>query len=147
MLHFMVTAVPGESQMKVFGGAEIREDSLKKKLLYAAITGICYVLIYGISRQYFEIGQQYYMYTPSWTARNVLWLAALISVIPSFFGCYRFSIITLTGYILGVIAGELLGGFQSDIPPQYLHHGWIIWGVVYISSAIIGIKTEKLVKQ
>ncbi len=143
----VVTAVPGESQMKVFGGAEIREDSLKKKLLYAVITGICYMLIYGISRQYFDIGQQYYMYTPSWTARNVLWLAALISVTPSLFGYYHFSIITLAGYILGVIAGELLGGFQSDIPPQYLHYGWIIWGVVYISSAIIGIKTEKLVKR
>ncbi len=87
------------------------------------------------------------MYTPSWTARNVLWLAALISVTPSLFGYYHFSIITLAGYILGVIAGELLGGFQSDIPPQYLHHGWIIWGVVYILSAIIGIISEKLVER
>ncbi len=101
------------------------------------------MLIYGISRHYFDIGQQFYMYTPSWTARNVIWIAALISVIPSFFGNYRFSIITLAGYILGVIAGEVFGGFQSDIPPEYLHYGWVIWGAVYISSAIIGILVEK----
>ncbi len=121
----------------------MRGDSLKKKLLYAAITGICYMLIYIISRHYFDIGQQYYMYTPSWTVRNVIWFAALISVIPSFFGYYRFSIITLAGYILGVIAGEMFGGFQSDIPPEYLHYGWVIWGAVYISSAAIGILAEK----
>ncbi len=121
----------------------MRGDSWKKKLLYAAITGICYMLIYIISRHYLDIGQQHYMYTPSWTARNVIWFAALISVIPSFFGYYRFSIITLAGYILGVIAGEMFGGFQSDIPPEYLHYGWVIWGAVYISSAAIGILVEK----
>jgi len=103
-----------------------------------------YVLIYAISRHYFDIGQQFYMYTPSWAARNVLWLAALISAVPSFFGYYRFSIITLAGYILGVIAGEIFGGFQSDIPPVYPHYGWIIWGAVYISAAIIGIMVEKI---
>ncbi len=121
----------------------IREDKLKRKLFYAVITGMCYVILYGICRHFFDIGQQYYMYTPSWTLRNVLWFAALISVIPSLFGNYRFSIITLAGYILGVIAGEMFGGFKSDIPPQYLHYGWMIWGSVYISSIIIGILVEK----
>jgi len=122
---------------------KFRNNGLKKRLLYAAITGMVYVLIYIISRHYFDIGQQFYMYTPSWTARNVLWLAALISAVPSFFGHYRFSMITLAGYILGVIAGELFGGFRSDIPPEYLHYGWLIWTAVYISTAIIGILVEK----
>jgi len=101
-----------------------------------------YVLLYFISRYFFDIGQQFYMYTPSWAARNVLWLAALISAVPSFFGYYRFSIITLAGYILGVIAGEMFGGFHSDIPPEYPHYGWIIWGAVYILAAIVGILVE-----
>ncbi len=114
--------------------------------VYAVITGLCYIAIYVISRYFFDIGQQFYMYTPSWTARNVLWLAALISVVPSFFGNYRFSIITLAGYILGVIAGELFGGFKSDNPPEYLHYGWLIWGSVYISAVIIGILVEISVK-
>jgi len=104
--------------------------SLKKKLLYAVTTGMVYLLLYLISRNYFDIGQQFYMYTFSWTARNVLWFAAMISVIPSLFGYYRFSLITLAGYISGVIAGELFGGFQSDIPPEYLHYGFVIWGAV-----------------
>jgi len=125
------------------GQREKGEVSLKKRLLYAALTGTLYVLIYFISRHYFDIGQQFYMYTPSWTARNVLWLAALTSIIPSFFGYYRFSIITLAGYILGVIAGEMFGGFHSDIPPVYPHYGWIIWGAVYFLAAIIAILVEK----
>jgi len=107
---------------------EFRKYKLKKKLFYAVFTGMCYVLIYVTCRQFFDIDQQFYMYTPSWTARNVLWFAALISVIPSLFGNYRFSIITMAGYVLGVIAGEMLGGFKSDIPPVYPHYGWIIWG-------------------
>ena len=119
---------------------------MKRILFYAAITGMCYMLLYGICRHYFDIGQQFYMYTPSWTLRNVLWFSALISVIPSLFGNYRFSIITLAGYILGVIAGEMFGGFKSHIPPEYPHYGWIIWGSVYISSAIIGILVEILIR-
>ena len=129
------------------GQREKGEVSLKKRLLYAALTGTVYVLIYFISRHYFDLGQQFYMYTPSWTARNVLWLAALISIIPSFFGYYRFSVITLAGYILGVIAGEIFGGFHSDIPPVYPHYGWIIWGAVYISAAIISILVEKNIRK
>ncbi len=85
------------------------------------------------------------MYAPGWTARNVIWYAAIISVTPSFFGSYRFSMITLAGYILGVIAGEMFGGFKSDIPLEYLHYGWLIWVAVYISSAIIGMLVEKKV--
>ncbi len=115
---------------------------MKSNLLYAVITGMFYVLLYGISRQYFDIGQQFYMYTPSWTLRNVIWYAAMISVIPSVFGYYRFSIITLAGYILGVISGEMFGGFQSHIPPEYMHYGWVIWGAVFITSAIIGMLVE-----
>ncbi len=115
---------------------------MKKNLLYAATTGLCYVAVYVICRHFFDIGQQYYMYTPSWTARNVLWLAALISVTPSLFGKYRFSLITLAGYILGVIAGELFGGFKSDIPPEYPHYGWVVWGSFYILCVIIGVLVE-----
>ncbi len=117
--------------------------SLKNKLIYAVIMGMAYLLMYLVSRNFFDLGQQFYMYTPSWTARNVLWLAAMVSVIPSLFGYYRFSLITLAGYILGVVAGELFGGFQSDIPPEYLHYGWLIWGAVYITSAAIGMLFEK----
>ena len=117
---------------------------MQKKLFYAAITGFCYLVLYGISRHYFDIGQPFYMYTPSWTARNVIWFAAFISVIPSLFGHYRFSMITLAGYVLGVIAGELFGGFRSDIPPEYRHYGWLIWGFVYLSAAITGILVEIL---
>ena len=104
---------------------------------------MAYLLLYIISRNYFDIGQQLYLYTPSWAARNVLWLAAMISVTPSLFGYYRFALITLAGYILGIVAGELFGGFQSDIPPEYLHYGWVIWGAVYIASIIIVMVVEK----
>ncbi len=119
---------------------------LKTKLRDAAITGLCYGVIYIICRHYLDVGQQFHMYTPSWTARNVLWVATLISVISSLLGNYRFSVITLAGYILGVMAGEMFGGFRSDIPPEYLHYGWVIWGSVYFASALIGILVEILIR-
>ena len=113
-----------------------------KRLRYAAIISVSYLVLYGMFRHFFDIGQPFYMYTPSWTLRNVLWFAALISIIPPLFGNYRFSIITLAGFVLGVIAGECFGGFASHVPPQYPHYGWVIWGAVYTFSVIVGVRVE-----
>ena len=40
--------------------------------------------------------------------------------------------------------GELLGGFQSHLPPQYPHYGWIICIAVYGCSALAGAAVEKI---
>lgn len=112
----------------------------KRRLGYAAVAGVCFLLIWGLSRSLFDIGQPYYMYTPSWTLRNVWWLAVLVSVVSALRGRVRLSLMTLGGYVLGVVAGEIFGGVWSHIPPEYPHYGWLIWGAVYAASALLGWK-------
>ena len=116
---------------------------MKQRLPYVAVLLAAYVVIYLICRQVFAIGSPHHLYTPEWTARHVLWLAATISTLPVLFGARRFPVITLAGYVLGVIAGELFGGFEADIPPQYLHHGWFIWTCVFVASVVVGIIVER----
>ena len=51
--------------------------------------------------------------------------------------------ISFAGYILAIILGEMFGGFKSDVPPQYLHYGWLIWGFVFALSILVGIVIER----
>jgi len=78
-------------------------------------------------------------YTPEWSARHFLWLVALIVLSTSFFDKVRISLSALFGYLLGMVMGELFGGFQRYIPPQYLHYGWLIQMIVFAVFCILGI--------
>lgn len=85
---------------------------------------------------------RYYMsdyYTPEWSARHIFWVAALMILLTSFFDKVRFSFFALAGYLLGMLAGELFGGYQKDVPPQYLHYGWLIQIVVFFAFCLLGI--------
>lgn len=82
-------------------------------------------------------------YTPEWSARNIFWVVALIVLATSFFNKARFSISALTGYLLGMLAGELFGGYQKDVPPQYLHYGWLIQIVIFFAFCLLGIWMQK----
>ena len=114
-----------------------------KRIIFICISITAYRAIYLIcTYRLFRV-----LYTPRWTTDHVLWPAAVISVIPSFWGAYRFTFITLIGYILGVISGELFGGYKVHIPPQYKHYGWFIWACVFTASIIIGIIIEVLHKR
>jgi uncharacterized transporter YbjL len=82
-------------------------------------------------------------YTPEWGARRIFWIVAIIVLLPILFGKIRFSIFALAGYVLGLIAGELFGGFQSDLPPQFLHYGWLILIIVFLVACVLGFYVEK----
>ena len=97
--------------------------------LSAALLGLFFLTRYGLPQ----------FYTPEWAARRVFWGCALIIVQPSVFGKYRFSIAAFAGYPLGLVLGELLGGFQADVPPQYLHYGWLIFLIVFAAACILGV--------
>jgi len=114
---------------------------MKQRITPVLIILAAYVGIFLLCKN-FDIGRTHYMYTPSWTLRHVLWISAAISVIPALGGYWRFSYISLAGYTLGVIFGELLGGFQSDVPPQFLHYGWLIWLCIFVLSSFIGLFVE-----
>lgn len=68
-------------------------------------------------------------------------------LLPALFGKFRFSAIALAGYIAGLAAGELFGGFQSDIPPQFLHYGWLILILAFLLACAIGVTVERRIKQ
>jgi hypothetical protein len=63
------------------------------------------------------------------------------------FGKIRFSTVALAGYIVGLVAGELFGGFESDVPPQFRHHGWSILILTFLAACVIGFLVEKLSKK
>lgn len=116
-------------------------SGVKKHHIYAAVTAAFYFLIYIVCRKYL-----YHLYTPDWTADNILWVACIISVLPGLFGAYRFSWITLAGYLAGVILGEMFGPtmriVQEGQPPMPYHDGWFYCIATYIVSCLIGIACE-----
>ncbi len=120
---------------------------MKRRLITAGIVLAGYVIIYIISRQLFALHSPHHLYTPEWTARNVLWIAAAASTVPALLGARLFPFVTLGGYVLGVVTGELFGGFQSDAPPQYLHWGWLIWLGVFLACVAAGVVVERVHKR
>jgi len=116
---------------------------MKCKIITISLFIASYLIIFAFSKFVFNS-----FYTAEWTSRNVLLFAAIITIVPLFFNKYKFAVITLIGYILGVVIGEILGKatiniFHPNYPsPESLHDGWILWGFVFILSIIIGIVVE-----
>lgn len=82
-----------------------------------------------------------------WLIHRYLFLmATVVSIIPALFGKYRFSIVTLTAFLLGLILGELLGKNIAGAKYEMGHYGWRIWSAVFFISAVIGVIWEQLVK-
>ena len=106
--------------------------------MMAAVSGaLIYAVIYFICRELL-----FHIYTPEWTSRNFLLIAAMISIIPAFFNAYRFPFIALSGYVLGVILGELFGRttriMMEGLPPMPVHNGWFICIVSFIIFCVAG---------
>ena len=122
-----------------------------KRFRYTLITALVYGGIYLVSRQFFFIGREYHLYTPDWSAKNFLWIAGLLSCIPGVFGWYRFSLISLAGYILGLVLGEIFGPatriLDQGLPPMPVHDGWIISIITFFAFCIVGIIYELYLKK
>ncbi|MDD5703377.1 MAG: hypothetical protein PHU23_15190 [Dehalococcoidales bacterium] len=113
------------------------KHSIKKRFAFGLMIFLLYIASYIVFRYFLS---QYY--TPEWTARHILVIAAIVSIIPVFWGRIKFSLITFVGYLIGILMGELFGGFQSDIPPRFLHWGWLICIAVFFLFCIIGMLFE-----
>ena len=122
------------------------KSSIKTRAMHICAIAVLYSVAYLISRYVFDVGGIFPVYTPGWTGRHFLWLAGVISTLPVLLGWIRFPYVTFAGFVLGNIAGELLGGFQSDVPPQYPHYGWFICIVVFLVSCVIGAYIEYRLK-
>ncbi len=122
-----------------------------KQFKYTSLVFLAYLAIYLISWQFFFIGRPSHLYTPDWTAKHFLWIACLISCIPGFLGAYRFSFITLFGYIAGVVFGEIFGPsmkiMQEGMDPMPVHNGWFIAILTFFAFCVIGIVYEHYLKK
>lgn len=110
----------------------------KRKIKPAMILAMILLILYLVTRYCLSD-----FYTPEWSARHILWIVSLIVFFTALFGKIRFSIFTLVGYIIGIISGEIFGGFRANVGPQYTHYGWLIGILVLIAFCCIGILIER----
>lgn len=83
------------------------------------------------------------LYTPEWAARRVFWPLAAVILLAAIYEKYRFSAATLIGYVAGLLAGELLGGWEADVGPEYRHHGWWIFLLIFVLFAAAGVVWQR----
>lgn len=87
---------------------------------------------------------KYYLF--GWLlSSRMYWIAMVISVVPAFFGKYRFSLVTLIAFFLGIFLGEWLGVYPPGIPYGHGHYGWAIWGGMFLAAIVAGILLEWLI--
>ena len=141
--------------------AQLKKQTQKRNILYALYVFIGYLLIYFIGRIIWcdnsesnligwiftvkPTGEHSYLY--GWLlSSDLFWYALVISVLPSLFGKFRFSVITTGAFIMGLIAGMIFGPYPEGAAIGHDHYGWAIWGVIYLSSIVIGVIFEKYKK-
>ncbi len=91
-------------------------------------------------------GEHSYLY--AWLlSSNMFWYAMAVSVIPAFFGKYRFSLISLAGFAVGLAAGIAFGPYPEGAALGHSHYGWAIWGAVFLASAALGAIVQKCTKK
>lgn len=91
-------------------------------------------------------GEHSYLY--GWLlSSNMLYYAAAISLIPAFWGKRLFCISTFGGFVLGLAAGILFGPDPQHAAIGQGDRGWLIWGIIFIISALLGLAAEIIVKR
>lgn len=102
-------------------------------IVFIGLLVIYFITRYGLSD----------FYTPEWAARSIYTYISTFLIVMSLLGYRIFVLTAITGYIVGLIAGELFGGFERHVPPQYLHWGWLILIVVFAAFCAVGYIFEK----
>ncbi len=141
--------------------AELKR-SIKRNIITATVMAAAYLLIYLIGRVIWcdisdstfigwlisEIPQGEHSYLYGWLlSSDLFWIAMAVSVIPAFFGKYKFSFVTTMAFVVGLAAGMIFGPYPEGAFTGNTHYGWAIWGVVFLLSVIVGIITECVVKK
>lgn len=106
---------------------------------------LAYALTYAVFRYVFDVEGIYPLYTPGWTGRHLLWMAALVSIGAALLGLSKTALFSYAGFLLGNLFGELFGGLWSK-PPQFLHYGWLICIVVFVLAALMGYSLDRRAK-
>ena len=143
---------------------EQKREAFKAKMKRNAIVALCitagYFLFYLIGRFIWcnrsmallawlfsapPEGEHSYLY--GWLLGSYMFhITAAISIIPSLFGKYLYSITTLIGFDIGFLAGLIFGPNPGD-KYGHTHYGWAIWLVIFFAAVIVGITVEIIKKK
>jgi len=138
-----------------------RQAALKRNGWAAAVTAAGYLMIYLIGRVVWcdlsdssVVGwlllarpEGYHSYLYGWLlSSNLFWWAMAISALPALLGKWKFSAVTLAGFVVGLGAGILFGPYPPGVPYGHGHYGWAIWGVCFAVGILSGIVVEKVTK-
>lgn len=140
---------------------QLKKQTYKRNILNALYVLIGYLVIYFIGRVIWcdisesnfigwiftvkPTGEHSYLY--GWLlSSDLFWYALVISVLPSLFGKFRFSVITTVAFIVGIMVGMILGPYPEGAAIGHDHYGWAIWGGIYFISIVVGIIVERYKK-
>ena len=142
--------------------SQLKKQAQKRNMLNALYILMWYIVIYFIGRVIWcdiresnligwiftvkPTGEHSYLY--GWLlSSDLFWYALVISVLPSLFGKFRFSVITTVAFIVGLIAGMIFGPYPEGAAIGQDHYGWAIWCVIYLISIVVGIIIERYKKK
>ena len=137
---------------------ETKLKTQKRTILNAIFIILGYMIIYFIGRIIWcdisessflgwlftarPSGKHSYLY--GWLlSSNLFWYAMAISVVPSVLGKFKFSVVSTLGFVVGIITGMIFGPYPAGEAMGHGHYGWLIWGVIYCISILIGVIVEK----
>lgn len=91
-------------------------------------------------------GNQAYLF--GWLLSSGLyWAAMVLSVLAALLGRWRFALMMLAAFGLGLLAGELLGPNPAGKAYGHGHYGWAIWGGFMLAAAAAGTAAERLARK
>lgn len=155
-------AYPAEQIYRIYKMEEEKRAARKKQArkrntLKALLIALGYLTLYLIGRMIWCDIKQSTLIAWLFTARpsgahsylygwllgsNLFWYAMAISVLPSLWGKFRFSVTTAAGFVVGIMAGMVFGPNPEGAAFGQGDYGWAIWGAVYLASIALGIAIE-----
>lgn len=142
--------------------AALRKKRCRERLLRALLTAAAYLAVYllgrilwcDLSQSSFKgwlfslrpSGAHSYLY--GWLlSSHLFWYAMAVSVLAALGGKSTLAYTTLGGFVLGLALGIAFGPYPEGAATGNTHYGWLIWGVVFLLSALAGALLEFLKKR
>ena len=139
-----------------------KKKNLKKNILITLCILAGYLLFYLLGRHIWcdindsnlvgwlftskPSGEHSYLY--GWLlSSNLFIISIVVSAVPALFGKYKYAMTTAAGFIIGYLAGILLGPNPEGAAIGQGHYGWAIWGIIYFVSVVVGIIVEVIFKR
>ena len=137
--------------------AQRREQGKKNIRMAACVLG-GYLAVYLLGRLPALAGGEYSLlgwlletdwqrlpYLYGWlTGHGIFWWAAAVSVLPAFWGRWKFSWVTFAAFLLGLAVGEAAGSSPAAAPYGHGEYGWAIWGGIFLLAIGMGAALERL---